>query len=311
MLKIDPSRQFTFAAPQSAIAKIIQFPLVRLLIAALFMLPVLALDKSFKMTVISPLTGSTQIVFKYIEAVIFFVLFMLAYRFYVRSVEKRPVPEISIPGWLNEFGLGFLISMALVVITVAFLYFMGYLSFIGIAPNERVALDLAVKFAMGAFMEEIFFRLLLFRLTEELLGTWTALIIQAAFFGFAHQANENATMVTSLSLIIVGGLFYTAAYIYTRRIWLPLGIHMAWNYFQSGIFSMPNSGSSYNGLIITKVSGPSQITGGSFGIEASFIAIALCMVAGLILTWRAGKTGQFVPPIWKREGVLASLSENC
>ena len=299
-MRIKPSDQFTRALPQSTGGRIVQFPLVRLLLAILFMAPVLALDKVFKSTVIAPLSGNAQIILKYIEAIIFFVLFIIAYRFYARFVEKRTATELSSTKWQNEFGLGFLISMALVVVTVLALYFPGSLSFTGLAANKRVALDFAVRFAMGAFIEELFFRLILFRLTEELLGTWIAFMIQAIFFAFAHQANENATALTSLSLIIVGGVFYTAAYIYTRRIWLPFGIHMAWNYFQSGIFSMPNSGTAYDGLIKTTVAGPVALTGGNFGIEASFIAILLCLIAGITLTVVSYKAGQFTAPLWKR-----------
>lgn len=301
MIKAKPGDHFTRVLPQSATGRIIQFPLARLLIAVLFMVPVLALDKVFKLTVLSPLSGNILIIFKYFEAIICFTLFIIAYRFYVRLVEKRTAQEISFSKWLSEFGLGFLISMGLVVLIVAILYFLGYLNFIGFAANKRVALDLAVKFAMGAFIEELFFRLILFKLSEELLGTWVALIIQSVFFGFAHQANENATVMTSISLIIVGGVFYTAAFMYTRRIWFPFGIHMGWNYFQSGIFSMPNSGTTYDGFVTTKVSGPEAITGGNFGIEASYVTIFLCLMVGVWLVVISYKAGQFTQPLWKRK----------
>lgn len=300
-MRINPGDQFTRVLPQTITGSIVQFPLTRLLIAALFMVPVLALDKVFKLTVLSPLSGNILIIFKYIEAIIFFALLVIAYRFYVKLVERRTAPELSFSDWLREFSLGFLVSMALVVAIVAILYFLGYLNFVGLAPNKRIALDLAVKFAMGAFIEELFFRLIVFKLSEELLGTWLALVIQAVFFGFAHQANENATVLTSISLIIVGGVFYTAAFIYTRRIWFPFGIHMAWNYFQSGIFSMPNSGTAYDGLITTKVSGPEAITGGNFGIEASYMAIFLCLIVGVWLVVISYKAGQFIQPLWKRK----------
>jgi membrane protease YdiL (CAAX protease family) len=300
MMKIKPGDQFSGVLPQTAKGRIVQFPLIRLLIAALIMVPVLALDKVFKLTVLSSFSGNILIILKYIEAIIFFVLFVTAYRLYVKLVERRTALELSFSSWLSEFGTGFLISIGLVIVIVAILYFLGYLNFVGLAANKHVALDLAVKFAMGAFIEELFFRLIIFKLSEELLGTWIALLIQAVFFGFAHQANENATVLTSISLIIVGGVFYTAAFMYTRRIWFPFGIHMAWNYFQSGIFSMPNSGTSYDGLIATKVSGPIAITGGNFGIEASYVAIFLCSIIGIWLVVISYKAGQFTHPLWKR-----------
>jgi membrane protease YdiL (CAAX protease family) len=307
-MKLYSSDQFTRALPQSMGARILQFPLARLVVAVLFLAPVLALDKVVKLKIISPLSGDTQIVIKYIEAVVFFALFLVAYRLYTKYVERRQATEVSVSGWFSESGRGFLISMGLVMAVVAVLFAAGYVDIAGLNANKRVALDLAVKFAMGAFIEELIFRLILFRLTEELLGTWMAFIIQAVFFGFAHQANENATVLTSISLIIVGGIFYTAAFMYTRRIWFPLGIHMGWNYLQSGIFSMPNSGSAYDGLIKTTVAGPAAMTGGSFGIEASYLAIALCLIAGTALTVAAGKGGQIIAPPWKKTPTVAAES---
>ncbi len=300
-MNIFPHEQFTRALPRSKTGRFIQFPLVRLLIALSFLVPIFVLDKVFKLMIVSALSDGTQIVVKYIEAAVFFSLFVMAYRFYTKHVEKRRALELSSVGVFREFGLGFLISMGLVVTIVVILYSLGYLDFVSLASNSRVALDLAVKFAMGAFLEELIFRLILFKLTEELLGTWIAFMIQAVFFGFAHQANENATVLTSISLIIVGGIFYTAAFMYTRRIWFPLGIHMGWNYCQSGLFSMPNSGTTYEGLLNTTVSGPKAFTGGSFGIEASFMAIALCLIAGIVLVAISYKAGRFAAPLWKRK----------
>jgi len=305
-VKIASQELFTGCVPATTFSKIVQFPITRIIIAVLFLAPVLALDKVFKKAVLSSLDGNALIIMKYVEAAIFFTLFIIAYKLYVKYIEKRRAIELSGPGWFKESGLGFLTSGGLIIVIVAIFYLFGYLEITGLNPVKRVALDLGAKFIMGALLEEIFFRLIMYKLTEELLGTWAALIIQAVFFGFAHQANENATVVTSLSLIIVGGLFYSAAFMCTKRIWFVFGIHLGWNYFQSGLFSMPNSGTPYDGLIVTKVQGPANITGGSFGVEASPIAIILCFIAGIALVVKAYKNGQFIGPIWKRKSASST-----
>jgi membrane protease YdiL (CAAX protease family) len=239
----------------------------------------------------------------YTEAIVFFFIFLAAYTLYVQYIEKRKALEISSKLCLNELGKGFLISLALVGTVVAFLAVIGSYLIAEWNPDKKVAIDLLIKFMLGAMIEEIIFRLIIFKLTEELLGTWLALIIQAVLFGFAHMANDNATLFTSFSVIIVGGIIYTAAFIYTRRIWLALGLHAGWNYFQSGIFGMPNSGTAYRGLIIPEIQGKEWITGGNWGIEASYIAILLVLIAGVYFILKAIKANQIVQPLWIRKRI--------
>ena len=89
----------------------------------------------------------------------------------------------------------------------------------------------------------------------------------------------------------------------TRRLWLSIGFHMAWNYTQSAIFSgIVSGGVSDPGLIRSNIKGPDVLTGGSFGLESSVIAFALCTATGIVLLIMAVRRGKIVPPGWQREG---------
>jgi membrane protease YdiL (CAAX protease family) len=299
-MQLRANQLFTQIHPVSRLGMFVQFPIVRILIALMFLVPVLAINKAFKMAVYPALSGNAVVVIRYIEVAVFFALFVVAYRLYAKHIEKRPALEISIAGWARETGAGFLVSFVLVSFIVALLAAFGCYRIVSLSETPGVAVDLLFKFFMGAFLEELLFRLVLFKLTEELLGSWPALALQALLFGFSHLANENATVFTSFAIAIIGGLLYTAAYMYTRRIWFPLGLHLGWNYFQSGIFGMPNSGSPYDGLLIPQIAGPAWLTGGTFGIEASYVAILLCCVTGVALVVRAQHRGQLVPLIEKK-----------
>ena len=277
----------------------IRHPLLRLLAVIGFLIPVLALNKIFKLFVLSELTGSTRVIVQYTEAVLFFLLFIMAYRAFARWIENRKAFELSISGSAQELAVGYGIGFGLVLVVVILLYVQGYYEFESINPDHRLLVDYFIKFTMGAFLEELVFRLVIFRLTEELLGTWWALLIQVVLFGLAHIGNENATILNSAAIMIVGGLLGTSAFIYTRRLWLALGLHAGWNYFQSGIFGMPNSGSAYDGVIRPIVTGPKWMTGGEFGIEASYIAITLCLAVGLYIVYKAHTEGKFVLPKWR------------
>jgi membrane protease YdiL (CAAX protease family) len=277
----------------------IKHPLLRLLVVIGFLIPVFVINKLFKLFVLSELSGSTRVIVQYMEAALFFLLFILVYRAFARWIEHRKAFELSTSGSPRELATGLGMGFCLVFIVVILLYIMGYYQFDSLNPNLRLLVDYFVKFTMGAFLEELIFRLIIFRLTEELIGTWWALLIQVVLFGLAHIGNDNATIWTSAAVMIIGGLLETSAFIYTRRLWLALGLHIGWNYFQSGIFGMPNSGSVYDGVIRPVVTGPKWLTGGNFGIEASYVAIAICLAVGLYILRMAYIKGKFVLPKWR------------
>jgi membrane protease YdiL (CAAX protease family) len=299
-MKTPPSELYSKAIPMSRVGKIIQFPLSRIVIALGFLIPVFLLNKGLSKGINPLLSENNLILARYIEAGVSFALLLWAFILYTKYIEKRKSQEILVKGWLGEIGIGFLVSLILVCIVVCVLFFSKYFIVSSIINNKRFFLDLFVKFFMGAFIEELIFRLIIYKLTEELLGTWIALLIQVLLFGFAHGLNDNATLFTTFSVVIVGGLVYCAAYIYTRSLWLPLGFHFGWNFSQSGIFSMPNSGTPYEGLLLTNISGPEWMTGGNWGIEGSYIAIFLCLIIGIAIMFLAKRKAYIVLPSWNR-----------
>ena len=300
-MKTLPTELYSKALPMSRAGKIIQFPLIRIVITIGFLIPVFLLNKGLSQG-INPLLSENSLVFaRYIEAAMSFALLLWAFILYTKYIEKRKAQEILGAGWFGEIGIGFLVSLILVGIVVCVLVFSKCFIVSGIISNKRFVLDLFVKFVMGAFIEELIFRLIIYKLTEELLGTWIALLIQVLLFGFVHGLNDNATLFTTFSVVIIGGLVYCAAYIYSRSLWLPFGFHLGWNFSQSGIFSMPNSGTPYEGFLITKISGPEWLTGGNWGIEGSYVAIFLCFVIGIALLFLAKRKTYIVLPSWKRE----------
>ena len=106
-------------------------------------------------------------------------------------------------------------------------------------------------------VEEIAFRGVLLRITEEALGTWLALALSAAVFGAIHIFNPDATVVGGVFIAIEAGIFIGTLYILTRRLWVPLGLHAAWNFTQGGIFGIPVSGSGASaGLLSAEPIGP-------------------------------------------------------
>jgi len=128
--------------------------------------------------------------------------------------------------------------------------------------------------------EEIAFRGSAFKRVEAVSNVYVAMAVSGLLFGFIHITNSNATVWSSVAIAIEAGCMLGAAYAWKRTLLFPIGIHWAWNYFEGYVYGTNVSGNVTNSLLVPEISGSDIITGGSFGPEASVIAVVL----GALLT---------------------------
>ena len=145
-----------------------------------------------------------------------------------------------------------------------------------------------------AVVEEILFRGILYRLPERALRTRIALIVSSAIFALAHLPNDGVTLLGVVNTALAG-LLFAAAYLATRRLWLPIGAHFAWNFVSDGVFSLPTSGHPARGMLQGQLSGPEWLTGGAYGLEASIATFIVMGAATILLLRRAQRAGHFLP----------------
>jgi uncharacterized protein len=276
--------------------RVLQFPLTRLVVLGFVILYMMGLSNSF----MSQFKGDSL---KSIAAVVGMATAALAvYVGWARLIERRQVSELSLSGAGKEWGIGLLIGAGLYTTCVLILIALGMYRIEGLNPWTFVIPAVAMALSSGMF-EEMLFRGVLFRSVEDLFGSWISLVVSSAVFGLVHLLNPAGTITGAIYISIEAGLLLAAAYMLTRRLWLSIGFHMAWNYVQSAIFSgIVSGGVSDPGLIRSNIKGPDVLTGGSFGLESSAIALALCTSAGVILLMIAIRRGHLMPPMWKRVG---------
>lgn len=215
-------------------------------------------------------------------------------------IERRPAGDLSLTGSGREWAIGAVIGAGLYTLCVVILIALGMYRIEGVNPWSFVVPAVAMALSSGIF-EELLFRGVLFRSVEDLFGSWISLAVSSLVFGAVHLANPSGTLVGAIYISIEAGLLLAAAYLLTRRLWLSIGFHMAWNYTQSAIFSGIVSGNAPEpGLIRSNIKGPEVLTGGSFGLESSVIAFLLCTATGIVLLIMAARRGTIVPPIWSR-----------
>jgi len=226
------------------------------------------------------------------------VVVTAAYVAYVRVVERRWVSELSPGAAPREFSAGFVLGAALFTTTIGIIWALGDYSIVGINHWTAILSPLAFGLAAGV-LEEVLFRGVIFRITEDWIGSWGALAFSSLLFGAGHLANPHATLASALAIALEAGLLLGAAFMITRRLWLPIGLHAAWNFTQAGVFGAPVSGTTPHGLFVSTLSGPTWATGGGFGPEASLPAVLVSLVSVWLLVY-AVRSGRVVQPIWRR-----------
>jgi membrane protease YdiL (CAAX protease family) len=233
-------------------------------------------------------------------AAVLAVLCLGAYVAASKWIERRVPTELAINRALPELAAGILVGLALFSSVMAILWLASAYHPAGWGSYRPLPRGLFFAILAG-ILEELLFRGLLFRLCSKLLGTWGALLFTSALFGAAHAANHGATLSSSLAIALEAGILLGAAYAATGRLWVPIGLHVGWNFTEGSLFGMTLSGNTMAaGLIRGSLNGPRILTGGEFGPEASIVAVILCLAAAAYFILRIVKLNRAEPPVWRQ-----------
>ena len=231
------------------------------------------------------------------------LLLLGVYKLAIARLGERPHDDLPLKGAFANLGAGILIGALLYVAVVVVAAMLGVYQFIGPGDPSSLVRQIITNGIIPGFMEELLFRGILLRWLEEFAGSWIALLITSFLFGLAHILNPGAT-IFSTAAIAVESLLLGGAYILTRSLWMPIGLHAAWNITQGAIFGIAVSGNSAHGLLKSQLKGPAILSGGAFGLEGSIIAVIIAAGAGVWLILIASRRGEIVAPLWARTRAL-------
>ncbi|HEY9428711.1 MAG TPA: type II CAAX endopeptidase family protein [Gemmatimonadaceae bacterium] len=298
------------SGPRRRFVRALRFPLVRIVLAVIVVsIAMNATRGILKLAGMAPERGAPhRLALLLLGTVTTIAVVHAAYLAYVRYLEGRAATEFAATGAAKELALGAMIGAAIFSLAIAVLFAAGWYRVVGVNP-WTAALAPLLAAAGAAYVEELIVRGILFRNLEEMLGSWLALAITAALFGFAHLANPNATLTSALAIALEAGVLLGAAYMATRRLWLAIGIHFAWNFVQGGIFGVAVSGVASNGILRGELHGPVLLTGGSFGVEGSLVAVMVCLAAAAPLLAIARRRRNVVAPMWRRPLTAADVPQ--
>lgn len=138
---------------------------------------------------------------------------------------------------------------------------------------------LLLEHVLVGYWEELFFRGYLLQNMAEGMGWIKAIVISCLIYGIVHASNPNASLISS-SIIVLFGFMRIYGYLASQMLWLSMGMHIGWNFFQGPIFGYAASGHQQATLIQhTRISDKDWLSGGEFGPEGSILIIPIILLA--------------------------------
>jgi membrane protease YdiL (CAAX protease family) len=235
-----------------------------------------------------------------VQVLLTIALLIAAHKLVLRRLGERPHDDLPFAAAPRDLGIGTVTAFVLFTAIVGIAALLGAYRIDGWGGLSNWVFVLFGAGISAGFVEEFIFRGVLFRWIEEFAGSWAALFVTSALFGLAHISNDNASLFSSFTIAVEAGLMLGGAYMLTRALWLPIGIHFGWNMTQGLIWDVPVSGNDVDGLVKARLVGNELISGGAFGLEASVIALVLAGGFGVWLVIRARAEGEVVAPWWAR-----------
>jgi CAAX protease family protein len=221
-----------------------------------------------------------------------------------RFVNKKPIGAIGLsihPKMFREFGAGCLLGVLMLAGVFLIELMAGFTNLVwrglSLAESVRIVVYALLFFSIAAFEEELLFRGYAFQTLVQWITFFPAMLVISVLFAISHLANPHSTIFSTIN-VGLAGMWLSIAYMKTRSLWLPFGLHVSWNFAQTTLFGYPTSGISFPGLRIwdSIQTGPEWITGGAFGPEGGILA-TIALVAS---TWYVLKSSSLLAP----EGIV-------
>ena len=209
-----------------------------------------------------------------------------------RKLEDLPWRSLGLTfhkGWLKDLAIGFGIGFGALAVAVAIaskgLKFS--LSDDGLRAVVMSLIGSSALLFVAALAEEAIFRGYGLQTLSRAKLAWLGVLLTSVPFGVVHLDNPNVVPGVTFANTVVAGVWMSVAYLRTRSLWFPLGIHWSWNWALGWFFGLPVSGLKLvsHPLLEATDSGPKWLTGGTYGLEGG-VAAMIPLVIVTIFVWR-------------------------
>jgi len=289
--------------------RILTFPLSKIIIAVILVNVPTFIMRNLAQFILSALSvqnaqGEAFVVFIVRLLTVYFV-----YSLFVRYFEKRKADEISINrSALKEFSFGGILGLLTIVVVMGIMLIFRWYSIEGINQSATPFTSFLYDF-FYAFLQDIVYFTIIFRVTEESLGSWIALVVASIIFGFKHTLFPGYNLWSLIAQSIEAGILFSTLFMLTRRIWVIFGFHFVWNYIEHGVVGIPEI-DGMQGILISKFSGSEIFTGSPVGPEASILTFIVGLGLGIYFLNKVYRKGNFVLPFWKLGNNVNTIPNN-
>lgn len=228
-------------------------------------------------------------------------LFALLATWACTRLRRQPLSSVGFQmdrRWMKEMAGGTVLGIAAMLLAATMIWAAGGVRF-ELDPARSIgALGYGLYvFFFAALLEEILFRGFVFQRLLDGIGVWGAQLTLAVLFALAHWSNpgmEGATRLWASIDIGLAAVLLGLAYVRTRSLALPLGLHLGWNWAQGYVLGFGVSGFDHSGWLQPVFNGkPTWLSGGEFGPEASVLGVLTDLIMiGLLWQWRGTGAGR-------------------
>lgn len=211
--------------------------------------------------------------------------------FLMARVEDRPFGDFGLPArgaFGRNFWVGSLWGIVSVTALMLSLRVAGAFTFGSIALHHgrilKFAFYYALLFLLTGFFEEFLLRGYSQWVLTRAINFWPAAILLSVSFGAIHSSNagESKTGLVAAGLI---GFFLCLTLRRTGNLWWAVGFHMAWDWGETYLYSVPDSGTILPGhLLNSSLHGPDWLAGGSVGPEGSYLVFAVIAAVWILFS---------------------------
>jgi len=231
---------------------------------------------------------------------------LLASFLMTRYVDNRPFVTLGLGSGLQalrQFLIGVFLGGLMISIFFVTAYGLGWLRLSPQSFSVHGTLKTLSLYTLGflgaAAFEELLSKAYLFQTLLEGIGVYPTVFLTSVAFSLLHIENPHITLLGLINLGLAGVLF-AVAYLRTRSLWLPMGLHFAWNFFQYS-YGFSISGITFpEALLKVEPAGPDYITGGAFGPEGSLLTTLIFSIAtGFLILSKRIKPDERMAKLWE------------
>ncbi|MGO8816700.1 MAG: lysostaphin resistance A-like protein [Terriglobia bacterium] len=212
-----------------------------------------------------------------------------SFKLMTAAFDRRPLGSVGLafhPRWWRELGHGLMVGAAMLFVATGLEGVCGFAHFsYSPHPMARSGFFAFAVFALAAANEEAIFRGYPFQRLTESITPVGAIIATSTLFGLAHRSNPHSTWVSTLNTALIGVPF-AVAYLRTRSLWMPIGMHFIWNFLLGFLLGLPVSGLLVPASVLTaRVGGPVWMTGGEYGPEGGVLVTGAILLVTVYVSF--------------------------